>query len=165
MRESNVSIEKSALKTDVLRIPITVDTSPSKMTAADLIKGTFDALSPENGAFENPLATWHRKFAEDSPDPVWSKMAEGQAGAYLTGVLGPEFELVGIKCGSQFCEIQAASTSSQDSEKTANTWQDKLSDMSHQSWWTSYGFASSNSAIWRVSDGRVLFVSYLTRGD
>jgi hypothetical protein len=32
-----------------------------------------------------------------------------------------------------------------------------------EAWWSSYGFAEPNSAIWFAPDGRSLMVSYVTR--
>ena len=92
-------------------------------------------------------------------------MAENQAESYLSGVLGPDLELIGVKCASRVCEVRAASISVENSEEAVNDWQKGISAMSGETWWISYGFAVPNSAIWKAPDGRALFVSYLTRAE
>ncbi len=136
--------------------------------AAELLEGTFVSLADsvkdkKVNAFANPLAGWHQQFVKDTPDAVWSPMAQSQAESYLASKLGPEIELISVRCGSTVCEVQGASTSAQGSEKAANDWQANMSAMSGESWWPTFGFAVPNSAIWSAPDGRALFVSYLTR--
>jgi hypothetical protein len=144
-----------------------IGVAPPK-AAAELLKDTFDALAAnkKNGngkAFTNPLAGWHQQFAAETPDATWSVMAQSQAEAYLSDKSSQNIELVSVQCGSTVCEIQAASASAEDSEKAANEWQSNLSAMSAESWWSTYGFATPNSAIFTAPDGRALMVTYLTR--
>ena len=136
--------------------------------AAQVFQDAFSALaesSKENDdkAFVNPLSTWRQKFVQDSPDPNWSSMAEAQTEAYLAEAVNSDIEMVSVKCAAAVCEVQAASRSAENSENAANEWQASLSAMSTESWWSSYGFATPNTAIWTAADGRTLFVSYLTR--
>jgi hypothetical protein len=143
---------------------ITADGTAQK-PAVQLISETFVALeaAEPKGGFENPLGSWRRRFVSDTPDPVWSQMAEMQAASSLFGRLGPDIELIGIHCGSQVCEVEAASTSAENSEIAANRWQENMSTMTKESWWSAYDFSVPNSAIWSAPDGRALIVSYLTR--
>ncbi len=141
--------------------------APNK-TASELLVGAFSTLadkanSDKNGVFTNPLAAWHKRAADDANDPNWSPMAQAQAESYLSETVSSDIELVSVKCTGSVCEIQAASTTAENSEKAANEWQASISAMSNESWWSTYGFAAPNSAIWAAPDGRALLVSYLTR--
>jgi hypothetical protein len=138
--------------------------------AAQILQNTLSALAESSQAsgekaFANPLATWRQRFVQDAPDPNWSSMAEAQAESYLAETVNSDIELVSVNCAGTVCEVQAASRSSETSEKAANEWQASMSAMSSESWFSSYGFSTPNSAIWTAADGRTLFVSYLTRGN
>ena len=146
-----------------------LSTSPAPTNSAqEILRDTLLSLSEESksekgGAFTNPLGSWHQHFVDDSLDSSWSPMAQAQAESYLTGIVGSDIEIVAIKCAATVCEIQAASTTAQNSEGAANNWQASMSAMSKESWWKTYGFAPPNSAIWSATDGRALMVSYLPR--
>jgi hypothetical protein len=136
--------------------------------AAQVIQNALSTLAgsaqgSDDKVFVNPLATWRRRFVQDTPDPNWSSMAEAQAESYLAETVDPDVELVSVSCAGTVCEVQAASKSAEDSGKAANEWQSSMSAMSNESWWNSYGFATPNTAIWTAADGRTFFVSYLTR--
>lgn len=136
--------------------------------AAEILHNALSALAESSQvtgdkAFANPLATWRQRFVQDMPDPNWSSMAEAQAESYLAETVNSDIELVSVNCAGTVCEVQAASRSAENSEKAANEWQDSMSAMSNESWFSSYGFSTPNSAIWTAPDGRTLFVSYLTR--
>lgn len=138
--------------------------------AAQILQATLSSLAESSQAsgdkvFANPLATWRQRFVQDAPDPNWSSMAEAQAESYLAETVNSDIELVSVNCAGTVCEVQAASRSSETGEKAANEWQASMSAMSNESWFSSYGFSTPNSAIWTAADGRTLFVSYLTRGN
>jgi hypothetical protein len=136
--------------------------------ASELIAGALSAISEtakKAGTFSNPVASWHKQAIEGAVDPNWSPMAQAQAESYLADAMSSDIELISVKCNRTVCEIQAASTSAQNSEKAANEWQAGISAMSAESWWTGFGFATPNSAIWSSSDGRAILVSYLTRAE
>ena len=133
-----------------------------------LIDDKLDALGrtvPDGvqSGFQNPVGMWHRVFMEDTADDSWSLMAQSQTEVYLGNRLGSNIDLIGVKCSASVCEIQAASVSAATGEVAANAWQQLMSAMSGEDWWSTYGFDAPNSAIWRAEDGRALFVSYLTR--
>lgn len=144
-----------------------IGVAPGK-TAAALLAETFGALAAtgptgNSKAFANPLAGWHQQFAAEKQDADWSGMAQSQAEAYLSDKSSPNIELISVRCGSTVCEIQAASASAEDSETAASEWQSNVSAMSAESWWSTYGFATPNSAIFSAPDGRALMVTYITR--
>lgn len=139
-----------------------------RKAAAELLAETLGALSTDNAnangkAFINPLAGWHQQFAAETPDADWSVMAQSQAEAYFFDKSSSNIELISVRCGSSVCEVQAASTTPEDSETAANEWQSNVSAMGAESWWTTYGFSTPNSAIFSAPDGRALIVTYLTR--
>lgn len=141
---------------------------PRLASAADFMGCQLNSLGAtvllQNGnSSDNPPESWHASFVDDTSDPIWSPMAEGQTRAFLNGALDSGVSLLGVKCSSRGCEVQAISTSADDAERAANSWQETMSGMSGQSWWAGYGLATPESAIWKAEDGRVLLVSYSSR--
>lgn len=140
---------------------------PSAQPAGDVLREAFAALAnsdkDSNKAFASSVTAWHQSLGVDEPDPAWSPMAQSQTGSYLASSLGAQIEVVSVRCGGAVCELQAASTSAYNNEQATREWQSTMAAMSRESWFSTYGFAAPNSAIWSAPDGRALMVSYLPR--
>lgn len=114
-------------------------------------------------AFPNPAIAAHQALLNEQSDPDWSQQAEQQLRDFLSAQLGNRFEYPLVQCGTDICEIQAASFVDGDSAADLRDFQRADSDMQLQPWWTTLQFDELTFQVQSSKNGRHLIIVFITR--
>ena len=129
--------------------------------ASELIEDMIASMG--DPVMGKPLLAPHQALQTEAKDEPWSTDAETSLRNSLEGTLGTRFEYPSINCGSDLCEIQAA-TLGNEGQFDNEDFQTALGAMGKEAWWSTMQLGHPTCAYKGAGDGRELVVCFVTRG-
>jgi hypothetical protein len=142
---------------------------PALPPAAEMIKSWVEGApaAPVEGSDPSPSPppqSLHKELGAQERDAEWSEAAEAQLRDYFAYMVKDDWvEIISVYCGSELCEIQAATRSPESLAADIEDWQQLVASMPQQPWWASYGFSDPTSSSSVTADNRALFVAFVRR--
>lgn len=134
--------------------------SPHQRPASELIDEMIHSAG--DAVMGNPLLAPHQQLQEEAKDDPWSTLATGSIRDNLQSNLGSNFEFPAVECGTDICEIQAA-TINPVSGFSSGEFQDTLRTMGQEPWWSTMQLGHPSCTYSGSKNGRALIVCFVAR--
>jgi hypothetical protein len=123
----------------------------------------FDELvSPNPSGMPDPVAAFHQRFSQETPDPSWSPNVEYQLQSYLQNEETTKlFDIVSMECRKTVCEIRAVAPSKELNAQSLEALNNRIFTMPKESWWTGYGLKVPAVSVTTAPDGRSIMVAHV----
>lgn len=111
------------------------------------------------------VQAWHQAHAAQPLDPSWGSNVEPQLQAHLSvpNQQTPKtFDILSMECRKSICEIRATASSKELNSQSLDDFQDRLSSMPKETWWSSYGLVEPMLDVSVALDGTLMLVAYVS---
>lgn len=129
---------------------------PASELIDDMIHSAGDAV------MGNPLLAAHQELQAQAKDQPWSTLATASIRDNLQSNLGSNYEFPAIDCGTDICEIQAA-TVNPVGGYSSEEFQNALRVMGQEPWWSTMQLGHPTCTYSGSKNGRALIVCFLAR--
>ena len=153
---------------------------PGKPTTGDVASPASAAQRPDGASIDQhiddmlanmrkqkippSMVVAHDELQSESVDPAWGPMANQQIQSYLTDAFGDRFDIRGIDCRSDMCEIRVAGRTLDQGQRDqdAQDWQMQFLQMAKQPFWQTLQFSEPTCMV-ADTQGLPTFLCFIVR--
>jgi len=130
--------------------------------SAEELVADFLADNPAE-VFPPESIRYHAAVQSEQSDPDWGPAASQAMCDFVIGALGARIETPVCECRTNLCELDLVGRNSGPGNEDANDFQQVISAMRQQPWWTTFGFDQQTGTSTFSPDGRAVMIFFFSR--